>query len=180
MLHEVMALALPLQTGNKEDPEILIDMIVAPSHIVRAFASFLANRTEEEEFIIKNHRIKFEDCSITVGDSKKAVMAYRILREYNMPLSNHEIFASLIKKSPNVTWKSDSNFKIFEKWFSQSTKDDNEDDYDDDTIQRSTQNKHLRTHGSFRPTEGLVEQSAASVNVPLPSVRIRSKPKRLE
>lgn len=124
MHEEIIAVTVPIsheqQDGeNKEDlhTETLIDMLVAPSYVVRAFAEFLADRDEDESFTLKDATVKFADCCVTVGDSKKVVGAYECLKGYNIPLSNYAFFVELIKKSTSTTWKLDPNFRLFEKWF---------------------------------------------------------------
>lgn len=116
MHQELMALTIQIKHANNYI-ETLTDMLVAPSHVVRAFAGFMADRDEDETVVIKGSQVPFQDCSVSVGDSKKVVAAYECLRHYDMPLTNHEIFTELIKRSQTAAWKLDPNFRLFEKWY---------------------------------------------------------------
>lgn len=116
MHQELMALTIQIKHDNNYT-ETLTDMLVAPSHVVRAFAGFMADREEEETVLIKGSQVPFQDCSVSVGDSKKVVAAFECLKHYDMPLTNYEIFSELIKRSQTAAWKLDPNFRLFEKWY---------------------------------------------------------------
>lgn len=116
MHEELVAVTVPLKHSD-DHVELLLDMLIAPSYVVRAFAEFLADREDEDTFTMKQHPVKFQDCSVTVGDSKKVVSAYECMKRYNIPTSTHNFFAELIKRSASSTWKLDPNFRLFEKWY---------------------------------------------------------------
>jgi hypothetical protein len=101
------------------DQEILTEMFVAPTPIVRAFAEFLCHREEEEAFEVKRTEVKFQDLSVSCGDSSQAVHAYECLKHYHMPLSNYSICAELASNNERE-WGADSNFKRFKTWYLES------------------------------------------------------------
>lgn len=130
MHEELIAVEIPLKL-NDTYTETVLDMLIAPSYVVRAFAEFLADRDEEDTFPLKGIKCRFQDCSVIVGDSKKVVAAYETLRRYSIPLGNYEVFNELIKRAPTSTWKLDLNFRLFEKWYSnrpKATEDDDEEE----------------------------------------------------
>src|SRR6478609_49567 len=118
MLQELLAIKIPLKKSEKDqDTEILTDMVIAPSYIIRSFAEFLADREDDDGFNVKGHPVKFQDCDIIVGDSKQAVASYECLKRYSVPLSTHPLFADLISGSSAFAWKVDPNYRLFEKWY---------------------------------------------------------------
>ena len=112
--------------------EVLTEMFVAPTNIVRAFAEFLSHRDEEEVFAVKKSKVKFADVSVSCGDSNRAIIAFECFQHYNMPLGNYHICDALIKDSdviscdscshslsasPDVEWTTDENFQRFKRWY---------------------------------------------------------------
>lgn len=128
MHQELIAIKVPVQ--HADSLETIVDMLIAPSYVVRAFAEFLADREDEDTFIMKGKQVNFQDCSVSVGDSKKVVSAYECLKRYDMPLSNHNFFGELMKQASVSNWKLDQNYRLFEKWYVNRTKEneENEDD----------------------------------------------------
>lgn len=92
------------------------ETFVAPSSIVKNFAEFLADREEDDFFTIKGQQVQFTDCTVLVGDSKKAVAAFETLNHYNIPMSNFEICYELVN-SEDVSWRKDPNFQLFSQWY---------------------------------------------------------------
>lgn len=115
------------EVSTKAYKEIITELFVAPSYIVKSLAEFLTTRDEDETFVVKGKKVNFVDCSVTVGDSKKAVAAYECLRHYNMPLGNYTICSDLLQdsKNPGCNWVSDENFSVFSKWF--TSRDEGDD-----------------------------------------------------
>lgn len=129
MHQELIAVAIPVK--HAEFTETITDMLVAPSYVVRAFAEFLADREDEDTISLKGGKANFQDCSVSVGDSKKVVAAYECLKRYDMPLSNHDFFGELIKRAASSPWKLDPNYRLFEKWYmnrKNETVDEQEED----------------------------------------------------
>jgi len=127
MHQELVALQIPIE--HKDNiKETVNDMLVAPSYVVRAFAEFLADREDDDTFSIKGVPVKFQDCTVSVGDSNKVVAAYECLKRYDIPLGNFEIFKELIKQSSACSWRLDQNYRLFEKWFVSRKKDDDDDE----------------------------------------------------
>src|SRR6478609_8143462 len=126
MHSEVIALKVPLDAEHN-----VTEIFVAPSYVVRALALFLAEREEEETINVKGESVKFENFSVTVGDSKKVVAAYECFRHYEIPLSNHEICKDIIEESSKYKWKDDPNYRMFEKWFKNRKTTEDEDEEED-------------------------------------------------
>lgn len=125
MYQELVAIKIPVKK-SPTDTEYVIDMLVAPSYVVRAFAEFLADREEDESFQLKDVAVPFADCSVIVGDSDKVIAAYKCLKRYDIPLSNFKAFEHILKESSKQPWRLDTNFKLFEKWFAKHRKTDGE------------------------------------------------------
>lgn len=122
--------------GNSE---VLSEIFVAPTSIVRAFAEFLSHRDDDETFAVKKSKVKFADVSVSCGDSNRAIHAFECFRHYNMPLGNYHICAELIKDSEDsddsdaeqikseyhsslsishdLDWTTDKNFQRFKHWY---------------------------------------------------------------
>ncbi len=129
--------------------EILSEIFVAPTPIVRAFAEFLSRRGENEAFGVKKSRVKFADLCVSCADSNQAVHAYKCFQHYNMPLGNYEICDEMIRDSDSddsdndshgsppedhTNWVSDKHFQLFKCWYKQTHVRD-EDINNEDTIQ---------------------------------------------
>ncbi len=115
--------------------EVLSEVFIAPTNIVRAFAEFLSRRDEDEAFAVKKSKVKFADVSVSCGDSSSAVHAFECFRHYNMPLGNYHICDELIKDSDVVQincdscssdsssmsheleWATDQHFQRFKRWY---------------------------------------------------------------
>ena len=111
----VLSVAVQLKKPDGEQ-ETLSEMFIAPTPIVRAFAEFLSQREEEEAFALKHTSVRFQDLTVSCGDSSQAVYAYECLKHYNMPLGNYSICAELASEMGHV-WSEDSNFKRFKDWY---------------------------------------------------------------
>jgi hypothetical protein len=127
MYQELVAIKFNINRSDYD--ECIIDTLVAPSYVVRAFAEFLAER-EDESFSIKGTTVTFQDCSVVVGDSNKVLSAYHCLKGYDIPMSNFPVFETIIKDGKNQPWKLDPNFKLFEKWFMKQQLQDKYQDQD--------------------------------------------------
>ena len=112
MKEEVISLVIKLRKTN----EVLTELFVVPSHIIKCFADFLSCRHSHEIVHVKGHKIKFEDCSVRCGDSVKAVESAKCLQLYNIPLRTYRI-CNDIKASKDATgWKKDKNYLLFMNW----------------------------------------------------------------
>jgi len=145
---EVLSLVVSV-TRPDGSSEVLSEIFVAPTTIVRAFAEFLCQRSDNEAFAVKKSRVRFVDVTVSCGDTNKAVHAYRCFQHYNMPLGNYEICDELIKDSDlgglmssgsdssdtdhsddiqechldrhdDLTWVGDENFQRFKCWYKQT------------------------------------------------------------
>lgn len=98
--------------------ETLIDVFPIPNFVIKAFSQFLENH-EEEEIVLKNCRIQFQDLSISCADSSKAVQSFECLKHYNIPVKNYNIFSELvenIEKDYSNDWKNLESFKKLSEW----------------------------------------------------------------
>ena len=135
---EVLSLLVHLNQANGHD-EVLSEIFVAPTPIVRAFAEFLSQRDELENFHIKDKSVRFEDLSVSCGDSNQAVLAFECLRHYDVPLGNYKICDELIRESEKAErssesgslssqddepWTTDKNFTRFKEWYVAERMDD--------------------------------------------------------
>jgi len=126
MHQELVAAKITIEGNADNGNDVYIDMLLAPSYVVRAFAEFLADREDDEVVLINGKRVPFQDVSVSVGDSKKVVAAYECLKRYDIPLSSCDFFSQLVRRAQTSSWKVDSNYRLFEKWYNERT--DDEDD----------------------------------------------------
>jgi len=113
---------VPAKFNDKIYNTTLVESFVAPSFIVRAFADFLSCREEEETFTMRNIEVPFLECSVTVGETPKAVSAYECLSHYDMPLNTHSICQDLINSTElGKSWKKEHNYIQFSNWFKTRT-----------------------------------------------------------
>ena len=125
---EVLCLHVQVNQPNGNH-EALSEIFIAPTPVVKAFAEFLCRRDEDEQFHVKDNRVRFQDLNVSCGDSNQAVLAYECLRHYDVPLGNYSICSDLIRGTDRYSesgsdsshegdqWVSDRFFQRFKAWY---------------------------------------------------------------